>query len=75
MFRFLMLSVILFLSAVSFAREVYRDASGRMTGSSTQQGNRTIYRDASGRMTGSSTQQGNRIIYRDASGRIQGTKQ
>ena len=74
MMRFLILSAVLFFSVSCFAREVYRDASGRMTGSGTQQGNRTVYRDASGRVTGSATVQGNRTVYRDASGRLQGTK-
>ena len=48
------------LTLTAVERTTYRDGSGRMAGSATQNGNRTIYRDASGRMAGSATQNGNR---------------
>ena len=39
-------------TASANSRTVYRDSSGKMTGSSQTVGSRTVYRDASGRITG-----------------------
>ena len=65
--------LLVFSVANAAPRTIYRDASGRSTGSSQKVGNRTIYRDASGRSTGSSQEVGNRVIYRDAAGRNVGS--
>ena len=44
------------------AGEVFRNASGRTSGTSTTHGNRTVYRDASGRTAGTATTHGNRTV-------------
>ena len=54
----------------------FRDASGRLTGTSSRDANGTVtYRDGSGRMTGTSTRDGNSTrTLRDGSGRMLGTE-
>jgi len=53
---------------------VYRDKTGRISGSSTSVGgNRTVYRDSSGRIKGSAHKEGHRTVFRDGSGRIKGS--
>ena len=45
--------LLVFSVANAAPRTIYRDASGRSTGSSQEVGNRVIYRDAAGRNVGS----------------------
>ena len=66
-------NLILFAAAVFASPVIYRDSTGRVTGSATTNGSITTYRDGSGKLTGSSTQSGNRITYRDQSGRVVGS--
>ena len=67
---------LLLLTVVAFCdgRETIRDATGKVVGTATTNGNKTIYRDATGKTTGTATKEGNRTIYRDATGKTVGTK-
>ena len=48
---------------------VYRDSSGRTSGTASVNGNQTVIRDSSGRIQGFVTQSGGRTVYRDSSGK------
>ncbi|MFN7732295.1 MAG: hypothetical protein ACK5OB_10335 [Pirellula sp.] len=54
----------------SGVKTMWRDASGRVHTTATQQGNRTLFRDRSGRVIGSAVTGGQSTTLRDASGRI-----
>ncbi len=73
----LVLLILFFCTVTVFAapeRQVFRNASGRITGTAHVNGCTTVYRDAYGRTTGTARQHGNTITYRDSSGRNTGTK-
>ena len=75
MTRILTTIILLMLTSIAFCteREIIRDATGKVVGTATTDGNRTIYRDATGKTTGTATKDGNRTIYRDATGKTVGT--
>ena len=70
-------AIVILMIATAYAEPsaTYRDASGRMTGtSSTNANGTTTFRDDSGRMTGTAERTGNGTIqFRDGSGRMTGT--
>ena len=69
------IAIIFCLCTTAFCaeRETIRDATGKVVGTATTDGNRTVYRDATGKTTGTATKDGNRTIYRDATGKAVGT--
>ena len=75
MTRLLTLSILL-LTATAFCdeRETIRDATGKVIGTATTDGNRTVYRDAIGKTSGTATSSGSGTTYRDATGKTVGTK-
>lgn len=68
-----LISAICTATAFCAERETIRDATGKVVGTATTDGNRTVYRDATGKTTGTATTEGNRTTYRDATGKTVGT--
>jgi YD repeat-containing protein len=68
-------TIMLALNYCARAQTTFRDASGRLTGTSSRDSNgQTTYRDGAGRQTGtSSTNSNGTTTFRDGSGRITGT--
>jgi YD repeat-containing protein len=71
----LLAAILLAFTTVASAQTTFRDASGRITGTTSTDSNGTqTFRDSSGRMTGTATRDSNgATTFRDSSGQMTGT--
>ena len=65
-------SVFALILSLSASPVIYRDHSGRVTGTATNLNGETTYHDRTGRITGRTTRNGSTTTYRDQTGRTTG---